>query len=446
LLILELTKDGFVVLFNVIEAKHTMSSTSTEFKVGSIVWAKFSSFPYWPAQVVDEDEIKQYEKLPKKNNPNSLLVRFYSSNDLSFIAPKFILDYAENRNHFKRKSQSNKLKKSIEECEKALERKGNSRTENKKTEGKELEPPKKKKAKLTTLKTTPNNSNDEKRMKNKVKLTTKKIGLLAYGSYSLKIAQRLIDTGHSVTLWYMNKAKNEKGAVTDATTVDTPEEVVKNSEFIFVCLETLKNSQKVLEKLIKTNEVDKSKSFIEMSTMHSVNSETLFKIVNEKGCKYLEAPFFGSLEDASNGSLVVYTSGSKTVHKNCDSCFNALASKFEFLGKLGNAMTQMTMLNGMGANLYISTLEAYSTAEKAGLDLDILTDVIRNSKLNSKFMNSRLNEIMTGKYRTSYPLHLQSCYAEQMLGLAENTNINLPIPKAVHESLKGGRKPEDIKH
>jgi len=423
-----------------------MSSTSIEFKVGSIVWAKFSSYPYWPAQVVDENEIKQYEKLPKKNNPKSVLVRFYSSNDLSFIPPHSIIDYAKNRNRFKRKSQSNKLKKSIEECEKALERTSNYMDKNKKTEGKELEPPKKKKAKLSTSKTTPNIRNDERRMKNKIKVTTKKIGLLAYGSYSLKIAQRLIDTGHRVTLWYMNNTNNEKEAVPDATTVDTPAEVVKHSELIFVCLETFSNSQKILEELMKTNEADKSKSFIELSTMHSVNSKKLFKIVNEKGCKYLEAPFFGSLEEASNGNLVVYTSGDKTVNKDCDSCLNALASKFEFLGKLGDAMTQMTMLNGMGANLYISTLEAYSTAEKAGLDLDILTDVIRNSKLNSKFMNNRLNEIMTDNYRTRYPLHLQSSYAAQMLGLADNINIKLPIPKAVHESLKGGRKPEDIKH
>jgi len=90
------------------------------FEIGSIVWAKFSSYPHWPAQIVDEYDIVQYEKLPIKNKPYSRLVRFFGSNDLSFIPPNKIVDYSENKKRFTRKSQSKKLSKAIEECEIAL--------------------------------------------------------------------------------------------------------------------------------------------------------------------------------------------------------------------------------------------------------------------------------------------------------------------------------------
>ena len=60
------------------------------------MWAKVEGYRWWPAVVLDpadhRDEMRDAPKMPRRSKP--VLVRFLSTEDLGFMAPSKVLDFA----------------------------------------------------------------------------------------------------------------------------------------------------------------------------------------------------------------------------------------------------------------------------------------------------------------------------------------------------------------
>jgi len=74
---------------------------------GTQVWAKVEGYRWWPAHVLDpndhREEMRDAPKLPDRAKP--VLVRFHHTQDIGFMAPSKVLDFAE---HVKEKSAGGK--------------------------------------------------------------------------------------------------------------------------------------------------------------------------------------------------------------------------------------------------------------------------------------------------------------------------------------------------
>ena len=71
------------------------------------MWAKVEGYRWWPAHVLDpndhREEMRDAPKLPDRAKP--VLVRFHHTQDIGFMAPSKVLDFAE---HVKEKSAGGK--------------------------------------------------------------------------------------------------------------------------------------------------------------------------------------------------------------------------------------------------------------------------------------------------------------------------------------------------
>ena len=67
------------------------------------MWAKVEGYRWWPAVVLDpadhRDEMRDAPKMPDRSKP--VLVRFHHTEDIGFMAPSKVLDFAE---HVREKS------------------------------------------------------------------------------------------------------------------------------------------------------------------------------------------------------------------------------------------------------------------------------------------------------------------------------------------------------
>ena len=74
---------------------------------GTQVWAKVEGYRWWPAVVLDpadhRDEMRDAPKMPDRSKP--VLVRFHHTEDLGFMAPSKVLDFAA---HVREKSAGGK--------------------------------------------------------------------------------------------------------------------------------------------------------------------------------------------------------------------------------------------------------------------------------------------------------------------------------------------------
>ena len=76
------------------------------------MWAKVEGYRWWPAHVLDpndhREEMRDAPKLPDRAKP--VLVRFHHTQDIGFMAPSKVLDFAE---HVKEKSAGGKKRRRV---------------------------------------------------------------------------------------------------------------------------------------------------------------------------------------------------------------------------------------------------------------------------------------------------------------------------------------------
>ena len=73
---------------------------STKFEKGEVVWGKIKGYPWWPAIIID-------------NNNLIYTIKFYNDNSLANLSSKFLLKYEENKHKI---SESNKKNKKLMEA------------------------------------------------------------------------------------------------------------------------------------------------------------------------------------------------------------------------------------------------------------------------------------------------------------------------------------------
>ena len=73
---------------------------STKFEKGEVVWGKIKGYPWWPAIIID-------------NNNLIYTIKFYNDNSLANLSSKFLLKYEENKQKI---SESNKKNKKLMEA------------------------------------------------------------------------------------------------------------------------------------------------------------------------------------------------------------------------------------------------------------------------------------------------------------------------------------------
>src|SRR5262249_48245592 len=128
------------------------------------------------------------------------------------------------------------------------------------------------------------------------------VGVAGLGKMGAAIALRLIDVGHSVTVWNRSSDKCKPLAVAGATVAGSPAAVAAASEAIITNAAAMDAVYAGPEGLLATDVSDKL--FIEMSTVQPATELTLADKVRRKGAAFVECPVGGSTGPARQGQLI----------------------------------------------------------------------------------------------------------------------------------------------
>ena len=71
------------------------------FKIGELVWAKMTGYPYWPGKIVEPDE--QVKKPSKKTE--MFFIQFYGTGDYAWTKADLIHKYEENKEKYSQGSK-----------------------------------------------------------------------------------------------------------------------------------------------------------------------------------------------------------------------------------------------------------------------------------------------------------------------------------------------------
>lgn len=145
---------------------------------------------------------------------------------------------------------------------------------------------------------------------------------------------------------------------------------------------------------------------IDSSTIAPRDSLAVHEALAARGRRMIDAPVGGQSTHAVAGTLLFMAGGDAAAIAQAKPLFDAMGSQLVHCG--GNAMgaTMKVVNNYMGAVLGVLTAETLTLAEKAGLELDVALDVLKQTAAGKGLLNIWSNTVLKGNVRPGFMLDL----------------------------------------
>jgi 3-hydroxyisobutyrate dehydrogenase len=205
------------------------------------------------------------------------------------------------------------------------------------------------------------------------------IGIAGIGKMGAAIAQRLIEVGHTVTVWNRSADKLKPLVAAGAAVAATPAELAGKSEVIITILTDAAAIDAVYGGAsgLLAGQV-RGKLFIEMSTVQPQTQLALAAKVRAKDAALLECPVGGSTGPARQGKLIGLMGAEPADAARAKPILEQLCRRLEHCGPVGSGSVMKLTIN-MPLMIYWQALgEALALCRPLGLDpariMDLLAD------------------------------------------------------------------------
>ena len=257
------------------------------------------------------------------------------------------------------------------------------------------------------------------------------IGIAGLGRMGAAMALRLMEVGHTLTVW--NRSPDKAKPVTDAGAklVNSPEHVTEHSDAVITMLTDADAIDHVYngEHGLLAGDVT-AKLFIEMSTVRPEVPVSLAKVVRASGGRFVECPVGGTTGPARQGKLFGFMGAEPDDAARAKPILDQLCRRLEHVGPVGNGALAKFTIN-MPLMIYYQALgEALAMARPIGLAPERLLDMIADSSGGPNMMRTRaptVAKMMQGE-DTPVTFDLAGCIKDLQSMQAEGKARGLSLP------------------
>jgi len=171
----------------------------------------------------------------------------------------------------------------------------------------------------------------------------------------------------------------------------------------------------------------KGQIVIDTSTSPPWESRVMAEKLAKKGIEWMDVPISGSSAQARVGNMVFMAGGKKSVFEKIKPVLGSIGKKTVYVGKHGDGATMKLVINH---TLYLNqaaAIEGLVLGLKAGLDPQILFDVITSGAASSDLLLSRGKDMIAGNYQPKGPARLAIKDLRLSLETARQVGVMLPV-------------------
>jgi putative dehydrogenase len=174
------------------------------------------------------------------------------------------------------------------------------------------------------------------------------------------------------------------------TPVSSPAEVVSSARVMITSLPSVAALESALFGAAGIASAAKRGTVvIETSTFPLADKERARKRLEKIGVVLLDAPMSGTGAQAAAKDAIVYVSGDRSAYQRNRAVFDGFARKSYYCGPFGAGMKLKFIANLLVTIHNLSAAEAYVLAERAGLDLKLMHEVIGDGAGGSRMFQVR---------------------------------------------------------
>ncbi|MFH0915504.1 MAG: NAD(P)-dependent oxidoreductase [bacterium] len=263
----------------------------------------------------------------------------------------------------------------------------------------------------------------------------KTIGFLGMGVMGSRMSARLLAAGHEVTVWNRTAEKTVPLAEKGAAVAVSPAEAAAGKDMV---LSNLTDGPALKSVILGPGGVLEAVPlpglFVDFATIAPSESAEIAAMLEPRGVDFLRAPVSGTMAVAEAGKLTIITSGDRAVFDAADPVLAVLGETRYYVGPGENSRYLKLIHQIMIAATMQVWAEGLVMGEKAGLDWEIMLEVLRNSAVGSGAVKGKIPSLAIRDYdHPAMSMHNIVKDVDLALMAADEVGVELPATRWVRE-------------
>lgn len=261
------------------------------------------------------------------------------------------------------------------------------------------------------------------------------VSFVGLGVMGYPMAGHLAAASHRVRVYNRTKARADAWlGEHQGEAVATPRQAAEGADLIFMCVG---NDDDVREVALGPNGVlagaAKGAVVVDHTTASALLAEELADVAAQTGVGFLDAPVSGGQAGAENGQLTVMVGGDTAVFERARPVIDAYAKSVKLMGAVGCGQLTKMVNQVCIAGVLQGLAEGIHFAEKAGLDVDAVVDVISKGAAQSWQMDNRAGTMAKREFEFGFAVNWMRKDLDMTLAAARRFGARMPLAALVDQ-------------
>jgi 3-hydroxyisobutyrate dehydrogenase-like beta-hydroxyacid dehydrogenase len=252
------------------------------------------------------------------------------------------------------------------------------------------------------------------------------VGFIGVGNMGRPMALNLVKHGFALVVHDIDPSKLGPLSERGAKIAGSPEQVAAAAQRTICMVETTAQAESVIagdHGLIQG--APPGHIVVCMSTIDPFAARRLADTLAVRGVAMLDAPVSGGTPRAAAGELTIIVGGRAVTVEACRDLFEAMGRNIFHVGGLGQGLA-MKLVNNMLVQVnVVAVAEALVMGVKAGLDPQVIYDVVRVSTGTSSAFETRVPKILARDFAPGGTVDIS--YKDQELETAFAKQLGVPV-------------------
>ena len=263
-----------------------------------------------------------------------------------------------------------------------------------------------------------------------------KIGFIGLGIMGKPMVKNLIKAGHELYINDRNQETIAELVDLGATAVANGKEAAQAGELVITMLP---NSPHV--KTVALGEggiiegAHEGLVYVDMSSIAPLVSREVHDALAEKGLPMLDAPVSGGEPKAIDGTMSVMVGGDKEVFDAVKPVIDVMAGDVTYVGGIGAGNIAKLANQTIVAVNIAACAEAFTLAQKAGVDPEAVYKAIRGGLAGSTVMDAKVPMMLARNFNPGFRINLHIKDLGNVLDTGHGVNAPLPLTSLVREMM-----------
>ncbi|MHB1989554.1 2-hydroxy-3-oxopropionate reductase [Actinotignum timonense] len=263
-----------------------------------------------------------------------------------------------------------------------------------------------------------------------------KIGFIGLGIMGKPMAKNLLKAGHELFVNDHNAEAVAEVVEAGATAVANGKEAAEKADLVITMLPNSPHVKAVA--LGEGGIIEGAREgliYVDMSSIAPLASREVAAGLEKAGVRMLDAPVSGGEPKAIDGTMSVMVGGEEELFNEVKDVLGVMAGDVTYVGPIGAGNIAKLANQAIVAINIAACAEAFTMAQKAGVDPEAVYRAIRGGLAGSTVMDAKVPMMLARNFKPGFRINLHIKDLNNVMDTGRGVNSALPLTAQVREMM-----------